>query len=198
MEESNFQRLVQSQEPRCCPNCGASGRLWRGHGWRNRKISISGEAVTRPVLVHRLRCYGSCRRVWNVQVAQIARYRRYEIAQMATVIEARASGLSWSVLERRFSDISSSVQRSWVRGIVANVPGLLSGLSSWAARNLINWIPPVKVQSGGLLALLGLVASLQECTCCSEQWLEWLQTWTYTSGTGTLIAATTCCGGRGP
>lgn len=192
-----IRELVLACEPRCCPLCLAQGRRWRGHGWRTRKISRPGCAVSSLSPCHRLRCY-TCRTVWIVRPVQILRYRRYEASEIAPVFEARGAGLSWWALDRQFPEISVSTQRSWVQGLLVGLPLLLSKLASWAAKTIPEWLPPSKLNQGGLPALLSVVASLQEWKVCPADWLEWLQAWTYQEGPGYLILATRCHRGRDP
>lgn len=83
-------------------------------------------------------------------------------------------------------------------GLLKGLPLLLSELVSWTASTIPEWLPPSKLNQGGLPALLSVVASLQEWNICSSAWLEWLQAWTYSDGPGYLILATKCRGGRSP
>lgn len=158
---------------------------------------MPGTAIATMVACHRIRCY-ECRSVWIVQPAQILRYRRYEAGVVAPIFEAKGAGLSWSSLEDRFPEISSSVQRGWVSGLLGSLERVLQELTSWAASKIPDWLPPNQLRQGGLEALLAVVASLQEWEICPASWLEWLHIWNYRAGSGHLILATKCRGGRSP
>ena len=117
---------------------------------------------------------------------------------VAPVFEAQGSGQSWRLLEKQFPEINVSTQRGWVNGLLRGLPSLLSELGSWSAKAIDGWLPPSNLSKGGLPALLSVVASLQDWNICGTAWLEWLQNWVYTEGSGHLILATKWRGGRDP
>ena len=190
-------RFLRACKPKSCPRCGAQGNSWRGHGWRERKISVAKQALTEHVPVYRVRCF-ACKTVWQIQPAQILRYRRYSTAQVGAVLERRAAGESFLKLQHTFPGLSGSVSRDWVSSCRRGVSGLLTDLVSWASKNILTWSPPSGLNDGGLRALLSVVASIQEADACPSSWLEWLQNWTCVTGQICRIPATTFCAGRGP
>ena len=147
--------------------------------------------------MYRARCF-SCRTVWQVQPSQILRYRRYGTSLVASVLERRAAGDSYSKLEQEFPGLGNSVLRDWIGSCGRGAPELIRQLANWASNAVLAWSPPARLLDGGLRALLGLVASLQEAKVCSSRWMEWLQIWTYVAGPGYLIPATKFRGGRSP
>lgn len=194
-DAARLKAFLKGCKPPVCLGCGA-GRGWRGHGPRERKISIIGEAFTGPSSVYRVRCL-ACRTVWQVQPAQILRYRRYSTSLVAGVLERRAAGDSYSELEQVYG-LSNSVLRDWVGSFGRGAPEIVNQLANWASKAILNWSPPARLCDGGLRALFGLVASLQEARLCPQRWMEWIQIWAYVAGPGYLIPATKFCGGRSP
>jgi hypothetical protein len=152
------------------------------HGLRKR---TAWAAVAYVLLLWRWKCWsrGGCGRVFTVLPSFVHPCKRYVLAQIVPVLEARfLEGLSLDAVDRRIQALrpAASTQRDWMWGF-AQAAGLwLDALSGWFARWNPATVLPRAAEAG---AARGLVAQAVhaldwmrgERACMPVEPARWLQ-----------------------